>query len=159
MKANQLQEARTSEVPLVLATHSISHPRHLPMAAALWTGTAPWSLRACQAFLPRRLANCGAPYLASSASRAIGRHPPRYLPEDFLDRGGNTAAMASATAGPQPASAGPAAEQEAPDRSFPREPRVGIGAVVLRWAPHPATGKEVNTACCLNLSKPHASAP
>ena len=67
--------------------------------------------------------------------------------------------MASATAGPQPASPGPAPEQEAPDRSFPQEPRVGIGAVVLRWAPPPATGKEVTTTNCLNWSEPHASAP
>ncbi len=67
--------------------------------------------------------------------------------------------MASATAGPQPASAGLAANEEAPaDRSFPQEPCVGIGAVVLRWAPPPATGKEVNAAKCLMSSKPHSSA-
>ena len=119
------------------------------MAAALWTGRAPCYIRACQALLPRSPAISGAPHLASSASRATGRHIHRCQSTDLLDRGGNTAAMASASAGPQPASAGPAAEPEAPeppDRSFPQEPRVGIGAVVLRWAPPPATGKEVTTS-------------
>lgn len=45
-----------------------------------------------------------------------------------------------------PAKVAPKAAKPAPDRSFPSEPRVGIGAVVLRRATPPATGKEVG-AC------------